>query len=93
MVNTTALVPSIDFLHPLEKAIARDAPAAPPPPGIVPNFQDPPNLRAVGQFVIIFCFLLATAALIVRVYTKLFIIRRFTVSDCRFLAMLLEYMY
>lgn len=59
-------------------------PAGAPPPGVVPNFDNPPNLHRVGDAVLITCFVVATLALLLRVYTKLFLIRQFKISDCTY---------
>jgi hypothetical protein len=58
-----------------------DLPALAPPPGVEPNFENPESLQhpelAVLQFVI------ATVAVIIRLYTKQFIVGRLLSEDCK----------
>ncbi|PYI01187.1 hypothetical protein BO78DRAFT_379489 [Aspergillus sclerotiicarbonarius CBS 121057] len=58
-----------------------DGPAASPPPGVVPNLVDPPNLQALGRALILVFWSLALIAFTIRIYTKVFIIRSVRVSD------------
>jgi len=58
-------------------------PAAKPPPGIVPNFVDPyssgPILISVGSVFVV----IMLAFVCVRIYTKVRIVRRSSLDDCK----------
>jgi hypothetical protein len=58
-----------------------DLPALAPPEGVVSNFDNPDNLSqpelAVLQLIV------ATLAVIVRIFTKHFIVRKMLVEDCK----------
>jgi hypothetical protein len=59
-----------------------DGPALAPPLGVRPNFENPQNLShpelAVLQLVI------ATAVVVMRVYTKLGVVRKMWAEDCEY---------
>lgn len=61
-----------------------DGPAGPPPPGVVPNLENPPNKQSVGRGLLLTCLCLATVAVILRLYTKVIIMRQFRASDGKF---------
>jgi hypothetical protein len=61
-----------------------NAPALAPPPGVVPNFIDPPTNRSTMLGVSTSMFLIATLAVAIRTYTKLFMIKRLALEDCKF---------
>ncbi|KAI4118430.1 MAG: hypothetical protein LQ345_001543, partial [Seirophora villosa] len=49
-----------------------DGPALPPPPGVIPEFDHPPNLKTISIAVEITGFLIATITLCIRMYTRIF---------------------
>lgn len=57
-----------------------DGPAMAPPPGVKPNFEHPENLShpelAWLQLIV------ATAVVVMRVYTKLGVVRKMLAEDC-----------
>ena len=59
-----------------------NAAALAPPPGVTPNFADPPNLYNLSIAIFALCSCLGTLAVILRMGTKLFIIRQTAVEDC-----------
>ena len=67
-------------IPPMDSEAFLDLPALPPPPGITPNFVNPPNLRAPAWSAL--QLVLATIAVAVRLYTKRFIVRRMLAEDC-----------
>lgn len=71
-------------MSPKEFEAAMNEPAGPPPPGVVPNFDNPPNMKSAGIGVLIAFFALASLALLLRLYTRFFIVRQFKVSDCKY---------
>ncbi|THC98614.1 hypothetical protein EYZ11_001892 [Aspergillus tanneri] len=56
-------------------------PAAATPPGVRSNFVDPPKLEATGRAVILTFWILCSVVLLVRMYTKIRIIRQVDLSD------------
>ncbi len=57
-----------------------DLPALAPPPGVTPNFIDPPNLRQPWLAVV--QITLATLAVFMRLFTKKFVVKRVLIDDC-----------
>ena len=60
-----------------------EGPAMSPPPGVVPNFHNPPNLDVFVALTITLCVAFATLAVLLRMYTKVFILRALAWEDCR----------
>ncbi|KAL8803404.1 MAG: hypothetical protein Q9182_003202 [Xanthomendoza sp. 2 TL-2023] len=56
-------------------------PAGDPPPGVIPNFQNPPNLDGAVIVAIVLCITISGLATLMRVCTKAFIIRSFAYED------------
>ncbi|MCJ1385948.1 hypothetical protein MMC17_009073 [Xylographa soralifera] len=48
-------------------------PVAPPPPGITPNLNNPPNMQAVNITIVVICLTITTPIVCMRLYTKFFI--------------------
>ena len=59
-----------------------NGPALAPPPGMTSNFVNPPNLDHLTIGVFTLCMMLATLTVILRMWTKLFIIRQTALEDC-----------
>lgn len=59
-----------------------NGPAMVPPPGVTPNFVDPPNQRHIVLFVLIFYMTLSTIVILMRMYTKIFLLRKTVFEDC-----------
>lgn len=62
-----------------------DGPALAPPPGVTPNFVNPPSFFTFSVVVVTLCLLFSTLAICMRMYTKLYIIRRVVLEDYVFL--------
>ncbi|KAK1148134.1 hypothetical protein N8T08_010773 [Aspergillus melleus] len=58
-----------------------EMPAGSPPPGQQSNLKDPPNLETAGHTVLLFFWISASILFVVRMYTKLFVIRKVKLSD------------
>ena len=54
-----------------------------PPPGVIPNFRDAPNLDVFVVLTITLCVSFATVAVLLRMYTKVFILRAVAWEDCK----------
>lgn len=61
-----------------------NGPAVEPPAGVTPNFVDPPNREATIFPIMALCLTIATLAVLVRLYSKLFLLRSVAYEDCEF---------
>ena len=59
-----------------------EGPALAPPPGVLPNFTDPPNLRRTGVVALLVTLVLSTLAVTMRTYTRGLIMRQVRAADC-----------
>ncbi|KAM7223127.1 hypothetical protein V8F06_001683 [Rhypophila decipiens] len=57
-------------------------PALDPPEGVVPNFIDPPKDNTGAYAVLAICLVLSTAAILSRVYSRVFVVRQIFLADC-----------
>ena len=62
-----------------------EGPALSPPAGVISNFHDPPNLDAFVALTLGLCIGFVTLAVVLRMYTKVFILRALAWEDCGFL--------
>ena len=62
--------------------VAPTDPALPPPPGVIPDFQDPFSLRPYHNVAASLAISFSGFFLILRLYTKARIIRHFNLEDC-----------
>jgi hypothetical protein len=60
-----------------------DGPALAPPPGVKPNFVNPDNLAHPGLAVL--QLTIATLVVLMRIYTKLGVLRKMQAEDCEYL--------
>lgn len=58
-------------------------PAGKPPAGIVTNFEDPPNLSTFLIVTVVLTEAAGSLAVLLRMYTKLFITRSIAYEDCK----------
>ncbi|KJZ73121.1 hypothetical protein HIM_07505 [Hirsutella minnesotensis 3608] len=58
-----------------------NGPALAPPPGVVPNFVDPPNRTGLGIAVTIVCVVMVVTAACLRLYARAFVIKKLHVED------------
>ena len=61
-----------------------EGPAMSPPAGVIPDFDHAPNLDIYVAMTITLCIIFATLAVLLRMYTKVFILRVLAWEDCRF---------
>lgn len=59
-----------------------NAPAGAPPARVTPKFSDPANLNGLVISTLALCLVFATLAVLMRVYTKCFLIRSWDFEDC-----------
>lgn len=74
----------LDFpnLPPAVQQAILNGPAEAPPEGVTPDFTNPPNGNSEALAVIIICTILATLALIGRLYSRAFLIKKLHIEDC-----------
>ncbi|RYC59115.1 hypothetical protein CHU98_g7089 [Xylaria longipes] len=65
-------------------------PALTPPPGVTPNFIDPPSLAPVGRIIIGITLLLTVISVVSRLYTRLHITHSFGTDDGTWLPSLMH---
>ncbi|KAI1074443.1 hypothetical protein F5B20DRAFT_563736 [Whalleya microplaca] len=71
----------LSSLSPNELEAALNGPALQPPPGITPDFDNPPNRNAAALAAIIVCLTLPTISAILYTYGRVFYVKIFHVSD------------
>ena len=64
--------------------ILLDDPAGTPPPGVLPNFENPATLNQWAILTIVLGLSLGTICVAIRIYTKSFIMKVFDPEDCTF---------
>ena len=79
-IMSTTLTPIVASDH-LQMLL--NGPAGTPPAGVLPNFQDPPNMNSVFIMTLILVEIFGTLAVVMRIYTKACIVRSFVSEDCR----------
>ncbi|KAI1505065.1 hypothetical protein F5X99DRAFT_416174 [Biscogniauxia marginata] len=64
-----------------EQEFALNEPSLQPPPGIVPNLENPPNRNYLGYVTNALCITALSAVVIIRSYAKIFCIRKIELED------------
>ncbi|KAF2726556.1 hypothetical protein EJ04DRAFT_582595 [Polyplosphaeria fusca] len=77
MKDLTALL----HLPPAQQEVYFEGPALQPPPGVRPNFTDPPNQNAMGLGVLILCTSIVVLLVTIQLYTRIFYRRKFAIVD------------
>ena len=72
------------FLTPEQLQALLDGPAGKPPAGILPNLENPPNLDTYLVVTVALTLTFGTLAVLLRLYTKLLILRSFACEDCKY---------
>lgn len=65
----------------LQKAL--DGPAMAPPPGVKPNFVNPPNLEKEFYVDLILCLTISVLVVCMRMWTKARLVRKIQIEDCK----------
>lgn len=68
-------------LSPQQLEALLNGPAGPPPPGVRPDFDNPANLNGLFILTLTLCLVFAGFAVLMRIYTKLFLIRSWDYED------------
>ncbi|KAK0119463.1 hypothetical protein ONS95_010911 [Cadophora gregata] len=64
-----------------EVAAILSTPALAPPPGVTPNFNEPPNKNALAWFVTTTCMVVATLCVLLRGYAKIWLTRKIEIEE------------
>lgn len=75
-LNSVSDLPSADL------SIWLNGPALNPPVGEKPNFDHPANKNHLAQVVLITGLVLSTSVVLIRVYSRLFFLKRVEIEDC-----------
>ena len=70
-------------LTPTEKEHLLNAPALASPPGIVPNFTDPPNRLPLCIGLTVASITVSALVVILRLYTRVFCLKKLRLEDCK----------
>jgi len=62
-----------------------ELPALLPPKGVEPNFIDPSSMQDEFNYVITLSLAIAALSVMIRLYTRKFIVRNLALDDCKFL--------
>lgn len=68
-------------MSPEALAALLNAPALPPPEGVTPNFDNPSNANGLAWFVTTFCMVVATMCLLLRLYVRCFLEKKFRMEE------------
>ena len=60
-------------------------PGLEPPPGITPNFENPPSIQSISYAVSAICLFITTLAVGLRIFTKIRVDRNLKLEDCQYL--------
>ena len=77
----TATLSAQQQLQLLQKAL--DGPAMAPPPGVKPNFVNPPNLEKELYIDLILCLTIAVLVVCMRMWTKARLMGKVQIEDCK----------
>lgn len=75
-INTSTMSPE-------EQEKYMNGPAFPPPSGVVPNFEDPPNNNAAAIATIACSLALCCSFSLLYAYMKLFVTKKVHIADCK----------
>ncbi|KAI1126005.1 hypothetical protein F5Y10DRAFT_245887 [Nemania abortiva] len=76
-------MPSVDFasLTPAQQELVLDSPALQPPPGIQPNFYDPPNANNIVYPTLILGLFLSSIAIFIRIHGRWYCMKTVAIRD------------
>ena len=58
-------------------------PGLAPPPGVTPNFIDPPSIHLEASIALVICLAVTTPLVWLRLYTRLYIMKSHGLDDCK----------
>ncbi|KAI5861303.1 hypothetical protein GGS23DRAFT_606225 [Durotheca rogersii] len=71
----------IASLTPEQMEALLNGPALTPPPGVIPNFDNPPNLNHISSVAIPVCLVATSLAFLLRTYTRVVILKKIQLPD------------
>jgi hypothetical protein len=69
-------------LNPEQLEALLNGPALKPPPGVVPQLDNPPAYRTASTALPVVCLVVATLGLAMRLYTRIRVLRQVNLADC-----------
>jgi len=58
-----------------------DGPALAPPAGVIPDLDHPQNKNGLALFVLVFCSIISTICVLLRVYGRCYLLKRFKLEE------------
>ncbi|XDG05671.1 hypothetical protein ABKA04_005286 [Annulohypoxylon sp. FPYF3050] len=74
-------MPDLSSLTPAELEQLLNGPALAPPDGVIPNFDDKDNKNYIAQAVVPLCLVLTSIAVFLRVWSRIFYIKKVELTD------------
>lgn len=74
----------MEHLNSTQSEALLNGPALAPPPGVLPQLDNPPNHKAAATTIHIVFVTTATLGIIMRLYTKAFVLRKVHLADCKY---------
>ncbi|KAI2618565.1 hypothetical protein GGS26DRAFT_380968 [Hypomontagnella submonticulosa] len=71
----------LSSLSPAQLEAFLNQPALQPPDNVIPNFENPPNRNDIAQAVVPFCLTITTIAVLLRIYARMFCVKKFELHD------------
>lgn len=68
-------------LPPAQQQVYFQGPALKPPPGVKPNFTDPPNQNVMGYIILIICAVIVAVLVTLQLYSRIFYHKKFAIED------------
>lgn len=72
----------VSYLSHFERAESLDGPALAPLPGVVSNFENPPNNNPLAYATLAISLVFSSLFLLARAYSKIFCMKRVQIEDC-----------
>lgn len=80
------IMSGLSALTPAQLEMLLNGPALAPPDGVIPNFDNPPNKNYIAQAVVPLCLVLTSIAVFLRVYARIFCVKKVEIPDGECLA-------
>ena len=81
MAAATPTLTAEQQLQLLQKLL--NGPGMSPPPGVKPNFVNPPNLEKEFYIDLILCLTISVLVVAMRMWTKVRVMRKVMIEDCK----------
>ncbi|KAI1078775.1 hypothetical protein F5B20DRAFT_192027 [Whalleya microplaca] len=74
-------LPDLSYLSPAQQAAFLEGPALPPPPGVIPDFDNPSNGNRFSVGIEISCIVVTSVFFTVRLYVSWFVFKKLFLND------------